>query len=121
MNRVESSKPNAKGKIQNDRLFILGNAISGAPTIIGTSQFASPTNAGMMAPKTMINPWLVVIWLKNSGLTNCNPGWNNSARMTNAMQPPIKNMRKLNHRYIVPMSLWLVVNSHRAMPFAGPW
>ena len=52
---------NAKGIIQNDRLFILGSAISGAPTCIGTSQFANPTKAGMIAPKTMINPWLVVI------------------------------------------------------------
>ena len=26
-----------------------------------------------------------------------------------------------NTRYIVPMSLWLVVNSQRPMPFAGPW
>jgi hypothetical protein len=29
-------------------------------------------------------------------------------------------MAKENHRYIVPMSLWLVVNSQRLMPLAGP-
>ena len=28
---------------------------------------------------------------------------------------------KLNHRYIVPMSLWLVVVIQRMMPPYGPW
>ena len=35
MNNVEIIMPKAKGKIQNDRLFIRGNAMSGAPTCIG--------------------------------------------------------------------------------------
>ncbi len=26
-----------------------------------------------------------------------------------------------NHKDIVPMSLWFVVNSQRLMPFSGPW
>ena len=46
----------AGGRSQNDRLFIRGNAMSGAPICIGISQFAKPTNAGMIAPKTMISP-----------------------------------------------------------------
>ena len=95
--------------------------MSGAPIIIGTSQFARPTKAGMIAPNTMMRPWLVVIWLKNAGSTNCSPGWNSSARMTIAIEPPIRNIVKLNHRYSVPMSLWFVVNSHRVIPLAGPW
>src|SRR5690606_39059560 len=52
---------------------------------------------------------------------SCMPGTNSSARMTSAIAPPIRNMTRLNTRYIVPMSLWLVVVSHRVMPFAGPW
>ena len=43
------------------------NAMSGAPIIIGICQFAKPTNAGMIAPNTMIRPCMVVSWLKNSG------------------------------------------------------
>ena len=30
-------------------------------------------------------------------------------------------MEHANHRYIVPMSLWLVVYSQRVMPAGGPW
>ena len=52
----EHKMKKAKGRIQKLRLFILGRAISGAPTIIGTSQFAKPTNAGITAPNTIINP-----------------------------------------------------------------
>ena len=37
-------------------------------------------------------------------------------RMTRAMNPPTENMTKLNHRYSVPMSLWLVVVTQRMMP-----
>ena len=90
--------------------------MSGAPIIIGICQFAKPTNAGMIAPNTMISPCMVVSWLKNSGCTICRPGWNSSARMVSAMMPPTRNMVKLNHRYIVPMSLWLVVVTQRMMP-----
>ena len=35
-----------------------------------------------------------------------------------AIDPPMKNMIKENTRYIVPMSLWFVVVSHRVMPVA---
>jgi len=101
-------------------LFIRGSAISGAPIISGTIQLARPTHAGMMAPNTITRPCMVVIWLKNSGLTICSPGWNSSERITSAKVPPSRNIAKLNHRYIEPMSLWLVVNSQRVRPFAGP-
>src|SRR5690606_1828549 len=53
MNRVDSRSMNAKGRIQNDRLFMRGRAMSGAPIMSGTIQFASPTKAGMTAPKIM--------------------------------------------------------------------
>jgi hypothetical protein len=40
--------------------------------------------------------------------------------MTIAKKPPSKNMAKENHKYIVPMSLWFVVNNQRVTPLAGP-
>jgi len=120
MNRVEASSVKPKGRIQKLRLFIRGSAMSGAPIIIGIIQFARPTNTGMMAPNTMIKPCMVVIWLKNSGRTICMPGSNSSARTTIAKKPPSRNIVKLNHRYMVPMSLWLVANSQRRIPLAGP-
>ena len=52
---------NAKGKIQKLKLFIRGKAISGAPIIIGIIQLANPTKAGMIAPKTITRPCMVVI------------------------------------------------------------
>jgi hypothetical protein len=90
--------------------------MSGAPIISGIIQFAKPTAAGMIAPNTMMSPCSEVIWLKNSGWTSCRPGWNSSARIVIAIVPPTMNIVKLNHRYIVPMSLWLVVVSQRRIP-----
>ena len=120
MNSVEISSKNAAGNSQKLKLFIRGKAMSGAPIISGIIQLARPTNAGITAPKTMIRPCMVVIWLKKAGATICRPGWNSSARITMANEPPSRNMQKLNHRYKVPMSLWLVVNTQRIRPLAGP-
>ena len=70
----------------------------------------------MIAPNTMMMPCMVVNWLNNSGLTICKPGWNNSARMPSASTPPTMSMAKLNSRYKVPMSLWLVAYTQRRQP-----
>jgi len=121
VNKVDTSNRNAAGNSQKLKLFMRGRAMSGAPIINGIIQLARPTNAGITAPNTMINPCMVVIWLKNAGCTICRPGWNNSARITMANEPPSRNMVKANHRYIVPMSLWLVVSTQRIRPLAGPW
>ena len=121
MNRVDSSRVKAKGMIQNDQLFMRGRAMSGAPIIIGISQLAKPTKAGITAPKIITSACMVVIWLKNCGLTICRPGSNSSARMISAMVPPMKNISSENSRYKVPMSLWLVVNNQRLKPLGGPW
>ncbi len=43
-----------------------------------------------------------------------------SDRITSAIEPPMKNMMRLKIRYIVPMSLWLVVYNQRVKPLAGP-
>ncbi len=90
--------------------------MSGAPICSGIIQLAKPTAPGISAPNTMIRPCSVVIELKNSGLTTCSPGWNSSARIVSAMQPPTRNIVNENHRYSVPMSLWLVVVIQRMIP-----
>jgi hypothetical protein len=95
--------------------------MSAAPTCSGTSQFAKPTKPGMIAPNTMISPCIVVNWLNSSGFRNCSPGLNSSARMPSASTPPMISIVKLNTRYIVPMSLWLVANSQRRQPVGWPW
>jgi hypothetical protein len=63
-------------------------AMSEAPICSGIIQLAKPTKAGMMAPNTMIRPCMVVSWLNSSGLKNCRPGWNSSARISSASTPP---------------------------------
>ncbi|MNO72368.1 hypothetical protein D3C76_633130 [compost metagenome] len=121
MNSVLTSRPKAAGNSQKLKLFIRGRAMSGAPIISGIIQLARPTKAGITAPKTITRPCMVVIWLNSSGWTICRPGWNSSARITMAKEPPRRKAAKLNHRYIVPMSLWLVVRIQRIRPLAGPW
>ncbi len=121
-NSVESSSRNANGRIQKLKLLRRGSAMSGAPTCSGIIQLAIPTQAGITPPKIIASACAVVIELKNCGSTNCRPGLNSSARITIAIAPPTKNMMPANTRYIVPMSLWFVVITHRWMkPLGGPW
>ena len=105
MNRVLTSITAANGSSQKLQLFSRGNAISGEPIIIGIIQLASPANAGITAPNTMISACSVVMELKNIGSTNCMPGSNSSARITSAIAPPTMNMIREVNRYKVPMSL----------------
>ena len=121
MNSDRISSENAATSSQKLKLFMRGSAMSGAPICIGIIQFASPTVAGITAPNTMMSACTVVMVLKKPGSTSCRPGMKSSARTTRAMLPPTRNMIRLNTRYIVPMSLWLVVKSQRPMPLAGPW
>ena len=51
------NKINDVGNNQNEILFILGKAISGAPIIIGTNQLPNPPIiAGITIKKIMIKP-----------------------------------------------------------------
>src|SRR5690606_3347399 len=61
MKNVISSSVVANGSSQNDQLLRRGSAMSGAPIISGTIQFAKPANAGMTAPKIMTSAWTLVI------------------------------------------------------------
>ncbi len=99
-----SSRP-PTGSSQKLKLFMRANAMSDAPICSGIIQFANPTNAGMIAPKIITSPCMVVSWLKNSGRMNCRPGSNNSARIINAITPPESSMTNEKIMYNVPMSL----------------
>jgi hypothetical protein len=111
-----ASRIAAGGSSQNEKLFMRAKAMSDAPTCSGIIQLAKPTKAGMIAPNTITMPCMVVSWLKNSGRKNCRPGWNSSVRIISASTPPESSMVNANHRYRVPMSLWLVANSQRRRP-----
>ena len=50
-NSVANNSVNANGRIQNDRLFMRGRAMSGAPTCMGIIQFASPVHSAC-APRS---------------------------------------------------------------------
>jgi hypothetical protein len=61
-----NNKNNAGGSNQNDKLFNRGNAISGAPSIIGTNQFPkAPINIGITAKKIITKACAVTITLYN--------------------------------------------------------
>lgn len=52
------------GNSQNLMLFIRGNAISGAPSMRGTSQFPNPPiKIGITIKKIITNAWAVTITL----------------------------------------------------------
>jgi len=61
-----NNKNNDGGNNQNDILFNLGNAISGAPSIIGTNQFPKPPiKIGITIKKIITNACAVTITLYN--------------------------------------------------------
>ena len=70
----------------------------------------------MAMPNTMIRPCRLMSWLNNSGCINCRPGLNSSARTARIIAPPMSSMTKENIRYMIPMSLWLVVWIQRRNP-----
>ena len=56
-----TSSVNEAGSSQNEMLFMRGNAMSGAPIMIGTIQLAKPPiSAGMTMKKIMISACAVV-------------------------------------------------------------
>ena len=96
-----------------------GKAISGAPICSGTSQLPKPPiMAGMTMKNTMIRPWPVTntlyMW---PSAKYCSPGSCSSSRMATESAPPMRPPMIANTRYIVPMSLWFVENSHRPRPY----
>jgi hypothetical protein len=110
-------------------LFMRGNAMSGAPIMIGTNQLPKPPiMAGMTMKKIISRPCAVTntlyMCLPASTATPSStpytiwarpwkywiPGSCNSMRMKMDRMPPTRPEKMANQRYIVPMSLWLVEN-----------
>ena len=61
---LDSRRVSDGGRSQNLMLFIRGNAMSGAPSIRGTSQFPNPPiMIGMTMKKIITNAWAVTITL----------------------------------------------------------
>ena len=71
--------------------------------------------AGITMKNTMMRPWPVTNTLNTWPLAKyCMPGSCSSMRITTDRKPPIRPAMMANSRYSVPMSLWLVENSHAA-------
>lgn len=68
-------KTNDGGSIQNLRLFIRGNAMSGAEIISGISQLPKPPiRIGITKKKIIIKAWLVTVTLYSCSSPNKDPG-----------------------------------------------
>jgi hypothetical protein len=71
-------------------MFSRGNATSGEPICTGMITFAKPTKSGVAKSSSMIVPCMVNSWLYCSLVTSWLPGLASSARMTSAINPPMR-------------------------------
>jgi hypothetical protein len=87
-----TSRSSEAGSSQNEMLFMRGNAMSGAPIMIGTNQLPNPPiSAGMIMKNTMISPCAVMNTLKVWPLEKiCIPGCASSSRIPIESMPPMK-------------------------------
>ena len=120
----ETNLNKAGGNNQNEMLFNRGNAISGAPNILGTNQFPNPPiKNGITKKKIIINACAVTITLYNWWFPDnaCTPGAANSNRIhTDKVVPTTPdNVPKIIYK--VPISLWFVENLHRDAHVYKPW
>ncbi len=104
-NSDPSSSVNAGTISQKDTLFIRGNAMSGAPIMIGTNQLPKPPIiAGITMKNTMISPCAVTITFQKCSAASLPagapkkcahigrywmPGCASSARISPEMPPPM--------------------------------
>ena len=99
----------AIGSSQYDNAFRRGNAMSGAPSMSGTTKFASPANAGITNRKIISDAWTekrpLYVWLSK----NCIPGLASSARTSIASRPPARKKKIVVARYCIPITLWSVL------------
>ena len=85
----KTSRTKDGGRSHSLRLFIRGKAISGAPSIRGSSQFPNPPIIiGMTMKKIIKNAWAVTIVLYSWSLPKNDPGWPSSSRMRILMEVP---------------------------------
>ena len=95
----------AIGRSQKESAFSLGNAMSGAPSMSGTTKLAMPANAGMMKRKIIRVAWTETSPLNVCESTNWRPGCASSARKIIAMSPPIVKKTNVVTRYWIPITL----------------
>ena len=90
-------------------LFSRGNAMSGAPSIRGRSQFPNPPmNTGITRKKIIKKAWAVTIVLYSWSLPSRDPGCPSSARIRILMDVPKRPDQIPRIKYRVPISLWFV-------------
>lgn len=105
----DSRRVSEGGSNQNLILFSRGNAISGAASISGRSQFPNPPIAiGITKKKIITKAWAVTITLYNWSDPSKEPGWASSARIRRLNAVPTIAAQIAKMKYNVPMSLWLV-------------
>ena len=111
---VRGHKVNDTGNNQNEMLFILGKAMSGAPIINGTNQLPKPPiNAGMTTKNTINKPCAVIMTFHACpSATTSKPGAASSALIRREKKPPTNPARIANIMYNVPISLWFVEKNH---------
>lgn len=109
-----NNKDKEGGSNQKLILFIRGNAISGAPIIIGTNQFPNPPIIiGITMKKIITKAWAVTNTLKIWSFWPKVDGWESLIRMIILIDAPNSPAQSPKPKYIVPMSLWLVEYIHR--------
>jgi len=109
-NMLITNSPSLNGSNQNEKLFRRGKAMSLHPNIRGISQFLKPPiRTGMTKKKIMINPWAVIIILYIISLIITLPSIRSSVRIISLKTAPNKPDITPKTKYIVPMSLWLVL------------
>lgn len=87
-------------------LLSRGNAISGAPSISGRSQFPNPPiNTGITRKKIMRNACAVTIVLYSWSLPRNEPGCLSSIRISSLIAAPSIPAHVPRMKYSVPMSL----------------
>jgi len=97
------------GKSQKLRLFRRGNAISGAPSINGRSQFPNPPiSTGITRKKIIKKACAVTIVLYSWSLPRSAPGCPSSARISILIEVPRSPDQMPKIKYKVPISLWFV-------------
>ena len=99
----------AIGSSQNESAFSRGNAMSGAPSMSGTTKFASPANAGMMKRKIISDACTEKSPLYVCGSKKWFDGRASWTRTSIARNPPARKKKIVVTRYWTPMTLWSVL------------
>ena len=95
----------AIGSSQNESAFRRGKAMSGAPSISGTTKFAIPAKTGTMNRKIISDACTEKSPLNVCGSKICVPGRASSARTSSASMPPTRKKKNVVTMYWTPITL----------------